>query len=114
MGVLVTETLAGGTPALLVGDSDADDTYVEAADTAETAGNFVYENEQKYYASSDYIKVTWQASHSAGAAQQDSPGCVRLKAELQSAEGGMTAEGRLLVRPRPGNRTSRARWLRSR
>lgn len=68
MGVLVrvTETLVGGTPALLVGDSDADDTWIVSGDTCETAGDLVNEPTPKYYAANDYVKITWQASHSAG------------------------------------------------
>jgi len=64
--VRVTETLAGGTPALLVGDSTADDTWVVSGDTAETAGDIVIEMDPVYYATPNYVKATWQASHSAG------------------------------------------------
>ena len=62
----VIETVAGGTPAVLVGDSDAADTFIAAGDTLETAGDIFLEDAPKFYATADYLVVNFQVSVSGG------------------------------------------------
>ena len=60
------ETVAGGTPAFNLGDSDAADTFIADGDTMETAGDIFLEDAPKFYAVADYLVANFQVSVSGG------------------------------------------------